>query len=331
MNTNMNSVLSISTATILSPNTYQKPRDFIAWLLLEAAKHGVKGRTKNKFFSVVVSITPELAIHLLDILYERQRGNSTSCVTKYVQDMTMDLWPEFGDTMHLDTRGRLVNGQRRCHAIAATKKPLTTILTVTSDPRAYASMDAGQTRSVADYVMSMTGMKLYSKDITAMLFEQDNFTNNKSSKVVRAVRVVGYDQLDLYQKLKTSLDPNVKWRAGAFAGALRCMRMDQKKAFQFFGAVLGYQAHIRRKPIPVIMDLYAAWAEVEAKWGHPVKQYDADFAMQAFLHWVKNPYVELERSVTRGKQARHGLMWPDLKPYIPRISRPEDEVQDEAA
>ncbi len=94
-------------------------------------------------------ISPARAQDMLTRLAPHQRPLNARRVDQYARDMAAGRWYPGNDAITIDADGWLVNGQHRLQAIIKAGKAVEEHVVYGVDPRAFATMDCGQARSIA--------------------------------------------------------------------------------------------------------------------------------------------------------------------------------------
>jgi hypothetical protein len=103
-----------------------------------------------------ITITPQLAKTWL------ARGGTNRALRQYhlhklIRAMESGAWQDLnGETIILDTDGRVLDGQHRLHAVVATNVTIRSFVVANVDPAKRPSIDTGAGRQLADY-LSMHG------------------------------------------------------------------------------------------------------------------------------------------------------------------------------
>lgn len=108
-------------------------------------------------FSEVVTITPEIAQHILDANYEN-RNVSQGLIDQIAEDIEHGRWQMNGEAIVLAKNGELNDGQHRLRACIEAKSSIQTIIVfgVARDSRL--TVDMGKPRTTGDF-MGMQGVK----------------------------------------------------------------------------------------------------------------------------------------------------------------------------
>lgn len=110
----------------------------------------------DNVISRIVDITPEWALRLLETNYDN-RTLSSKLVRQYADDMKAGRWPLNGESIKVDDRGNVVDGQHRLWAILESGITLRTVLVegVANDSRR--TVDMGRPRT-ASSILQMEGL-----------------------------------------------------------------------------------------------------------------------------------------------------------------------------
>ena len=98
---------------------------------------------------VITTITPSGAEKLLRG-NERNRRLTGSRVTKLTRTIRGKRWVLNGASIIVDSKGRLVDGQHRLHAVVRSNQSIQTVLVTGVSPKAFETIDQGAKRSGAD-------------------------------------------------------------------------------------------------------------------------------------------------------------------------------------
>lgn len=101
-------------------------------------------------------VTPAMAKTWLNSLAENQRKLRDTKVAQYARDMKAGDWPLTGDTVKIDTNGKLIDGQHRVAAIALADIPVEMFVAFDVDPAVMPVLDTGLGRKFGD-VLHMAG------------------------------------------------------------------------------------------------------------------------------------------------------------------------------
>lgn len=96
-------------------------------------------------------ITPQRARQLLDSMPENQRGKKSAKIPAYARDMQADHWDSnTGETLKIDTRGMMIDGQNRCLAVIMADKAVYFDVVYDVPTTAMPVLDTGASRTAAD-------------------------------------------------------------------------------------------------------------------------------------------------------------------------------------
>ena len=94
-------------------------------------------------------ITPERAADLLS-QKASNRSLSETMVARYASDIAMGRWKVTGDTVKIDKKGKLIDGQHRLAAVIAAGIPIKTYVVYGIESAAMDVMDSGKKRTPGD-------------------------------------------------------------------------------------------------------------------------------------------------------------------------------------
>jgi len=123
----------------------------VSWFSQRVAKsqHGI--------FSEIVTITPEMAKHILE-KNPNNRFVNHSTVRQYAADLKFKRWSVNGEPIIIANTGEVNDGQHRLLAIIAADKPLRTNMTFGPERDSRLTVDMGRARKVTDF-LGMEGAK----------------------------------------------------------------------------------------------------------------------------------------------------------------------------
>lgn len=105
----------------------------------------------------VTTISPHAAEKLL-ANNVHNRPLKTSLVNRLTKIIDENRWVLNGDTIVVDTKQRLLDGQHRLHAVIRARQPIRTILVTGVDPEVFHTIDQGVKRNSAD-IFHVCGVK----------------------------------------------------------------------------------------------------------------------------------------------------------------------------
>lgn len=106
--------------------------------------------------AVITSITPDAARKLL-ANNENNRPLRNKRIHRLSRAILAGRWKLNGASIVVDRKGRLLDGQHRCHAIVRANKPVRTVLVTGVSPEVFDTIDQGAKRSGAD-IFSLCGV-----------------------------------------------------------------------------------------------------------------------------------------------------------------------------
>lgn len=111
----------------------------------------------QEFRVELMDVTASVAKHMLDSNADNQRNIRPVKVEQYARDILARHWPITGDTIKVNTRGEMMDGQHRMLAVlqAATIKPdicVKMLVAFNVDPAAMAVLDTNVPRGLHDMV-----------------------------------------------------------------------------------------------------------------------------------------------------------------------------------
>lgn len=98
------------------------------------------------------TITPGEARQILEGNPENNRNLNMALVKLYQRQLENNKWQVNGESIKVDTKGYLLDGQHRLHAIVLANKPMTTYVARNLDRESFKTIDCGKTRSPSDFL-----------------------------------------------------------------------------------------------------------------------------------------------------------------------------------
>jgi len=116
-----------------------------------------------------VYVTPEMALEFLAANIDRNRNVKKSRISGYVRDIQSDNWVLTGEALKFDVRGRLIDGQNRCHAIVSAGRGAWVLVVRGISEEALVVLDSGSARNTGDMLI-ITGLaeRADAKDVGAI-------------------------------------------------------------------------------------------------------------------------------------------------------------------
>lgn len=105
-----------------------------------------------------IILTPQIAEHLLQTS-ENNRTVKSVNVNNIANDITNGRWQLNGESIKLDTSGRLIDGQHRCLGVIKAQKPVATLLVTDLSPENYKTIDMRCVKRSLPDILSMKGRK----------------------------------------------------------------------------------------------------------------------------------------------------------------------------
>jgi hypothetical protein len=111
--------------------------------------------TKAQLKTRIENISPKKAQEYLDTM-GKNRNIRSSKVDQYAEAMAAGLWKLTGDAIRFNTKGELIDGQHRLHAIIQSKKTIETLVIRDVPDEAFMDLDTGAPRSPGD-LLTLSG------------------------------------------------------------------------------------------------------------------------------------------------------------------------------
>lgn len=162
-----------------------------------------------------MTVTPERARDLL----ASSRGNRNlrlDRIHQYASDMRAGRWDANGETLKIDTDGRLGDGHHRCHAVVRANIPVRMLVVYNVSEEALQSVDGGTPRNPADR-LTMAG-ELNSKALAAALRWQYRYQRSEDSQMLSTVKLYGaevFETLDAHPGMRNAVKDTGKYRTVA--------------------------------------------------------------------------------------------------------------------
>ena len=100
----------------------------------------------------VMEVTPDIARDWLETMAHNRRVSRVN-LDNIVRAMEEDRWHTDGSPIKFNTKGQLIDGQHRLHAILQTGKPQTFLVVWGVDDAAMTTLDTGKSRSRGDVLL----------------------------------------------------------------------------------------------------------------------------------------------------------------------------------
>jgi hypothetical protein len=144
--------------------------------------------------SRIYTITPEVAVWIIDTFNEENRPEKPGKIRLFKNDMAAGKWGVTGDTLKFSDKGRLRDGQNRLYACIAAEKPFTTHVVFGIDDKLFDVMDRGKNRDSAD-VLAIAGIE-YPRSVAQAITWAYKLGSNPKSRDALEPRIA----LDLYKR-----------------------------------------------------------------------------------------------------------------------------------
>lgn len=165
-------------------------------------------------YSSLELITPEDAKRMLERTTFRNRPLRQKHVNYLADLISAGFWKINGDTIKLDVRGNVLDGQHRLHAIIKSQRPVTTLVTRGLKTSVFDAIDTGRMVRSDGNVLSIAGQKntktLAATVKTVAAFDQIGhlaFSAGSSSRekhVLKAAPILGL--MAEYEEVRKSVD-----------------------------------------------------------------------------------------------------------------------------
>ena len=99
---------------------------------------------------ILITITPALAAHCLDLNFPSNRRKKPVKIKEYHDSMLADKWAQNGSTIVFADDGMMHDGQNRMHACVRASVPFTTLVVFGVPKEAFNTIDTGKTKTGDD-------------------------------------------------------------------------------------------------------------------------------------------------------------------------------------
>jgi hypothetical protein len=113
-------------------------------------KPDIEKRNMEKVTVERCTVTPEFAKSILEMNYENNRHIDPFRVLKYVDEMKKGMWEDNGETIKIDEKDRLIDGQHRLRAVVESGVPIAATLVWGLPTKVFRTIDRGKSRSISD-------------------------------------------------------------------------------------------------------------------------------------------------------------------------------------
>lgn len=115
-----------------------------------------------------LTVSPQLANHLLNNHYRQNRSVKKRVVAKYARDMKAGNWLFTGESIGIDIEGKILDGQHRLMAIRQADINVELPFAFGLPVKAMRAMDSGSSRSYSDY-LTITKQKRKSNQLASAI------------------------------------------------------------------------------------------------------------------------------------------------------------------
>lgn len=160
------------------------------------------------------TITPTEAKRMLERTTFRNRPLNQKHVNYLADLISAGFWKINGDTIKLDVRGNVLDGQHRLHAIIKSQRPITTVVIRNLKSSVFDAIDTGRMVRSDGNVLSIAGHKntktLAATIKTVAAFDQVGHlafsagTSNREKHAVKAATIL--DLMAKYKDVRKSVD-----------------------------------------------------------------------------------------------------------------------------
>jgi hypothetical protein len=148
------------------------------------------------------TITPELAVKLLEKNISNNRNIKASVVEKYYQDMSSGNW-KLSDALKFDKEGNLIDGQHRLHAIIKFNRPVDFLVVENYDTESAQYLDIGSKRTVKD-IADLQGKTDFTVLTGSVL--RNVLILSTECFVARSAKFTEQQILDVYDQLRKEVE-----------------------------------------------------------------------------------------------------------------------------
>ena len=153
-----------------------------------------ENRLENELFIQKVLMTPPLARKLLGTMVNNRNIKKRS-LSKIVEDIKSNQWvSNNGESIKINSQGRLLDGQHRLQAIIETNKPLELYITFNCDIDSINTVDTGSSRSLTN-VLKINNIKYYNTIGSIIQSESVIMSGSSIRNISNATKVKGYPRV----------------------------------------------------------------------------------------------------------------------------------------
>lgn len=232
------------------------------------------GLDQSKPSASVVYVTPEMAERWLGKNVHNRRLK-TAKIQEFARDMAAGRWQITGEAVKFDTRGNLLDGQNRLHAVIASGSTVPMFVVRGLAPDSQEVMDTGSPRSRADALH----LRDYpnSHDLAAAINVWYGWTSGfyKSAVHQSNVKLTNSEVLviaEAHPGLSTaasrsgSIYRSLKLPRGAIATALYTLeQIDADDANEFFGRIVDLKTDGKGDPINTLLKRVGETRDVKTR------------------------------------------------------------------
>lgn len=153
--------------------------------------------------AVITKLTPDAARSLIDNNV-KNRPLRQKRINQLAKAITENRWKINGASIVVDTKGRLLDGQHRCHAVIRANKPVYTVLVTGVKPDTFGTIDQGAKRTGADIfsLCGVTNPSIVASSLTIVYQHQNGIPPGTGSMVISMdERVALFDSLPKYEDI----------------------------------------------------------------------------------------------------------------------------------
>lgn len=261
--------------------------------------------TKNKEKAVITDLTPNDARILLthNVLNRPLRAKRIKRLAAAISDKR---WQFNGASIVIDTKGRLMDGQHRCHAIIRANKAIRTVLITGVSPKAFNTIDQGAKRTGTD-IFSLCGVPnpaIVCASLTYVYQNNHGITEGSSDRLPDMdERTAMFDSMSGYEEIVRSVCRYKSTLSGMVsvsmvAGLYYLFQQKHKVAAQrflvvFCTPVIGSEDN----PAYVVRRLFKELANKDYRIGRQAQCAYIKMAWNAFAAGERITHLELQKTL----------------------------------
>lgn len=263
-----------------------------------------KSRTEK---AIITTLTPDAARKLL-ANNEHNRPLNNRRIHRLSRAILDGRWKFNGASIVIDRKGRMLDGQHRCHAVVRANKSIDTVLVTGVTPEAFDTIDQGAKRSGAD-IFSLCGVSnpaVVSSSLTIVYQNRKGIAEGgDGSKGMIAdmdERVELFDSIPNYEEIIKSCTQYRKQLSGLvplpmMAGMYFLFHEKSRSGAQFFMKNFAHGTNDPQNPANCLRVKFEELAEQEYRISRQTRCAYIKLAWNAFVSGERVNRLELPRTL----------------------------------